>query len=469
MDGNGRRPQTLGDAVRALLHGQAEANGAPPRADPLAAWEPESWPEPPADAALHGLAGEVVARIGPETEADPVALLLQYLAAFGSAAGRTAYYPVGPRKHHGNLYVCLVGRTAKGRKGTGWSWAETIFRGADPDWALGRIESGLSSGEGVIQAVRDEGSRREAIKDRGRVTGYQEVVTDQGSQDKRLLVVEEEFSGALRCAARDGNILSAVLRQAWDTGQLRTLTRSNPLRATGAHVAVVGHITQEELLKQLKETEVANGFANRFLWACVQRSKLLADGGGDLNLTDLIDRTRCALEGARMVGRMHRSPECQRRWREVYPRLSAETPGTLGLVTNRAEAQVLRLSLLYALLDLSDTIHEWHLEAALAVWDYCQRSCRWVFGDSTGSDDADELLAALRHATAERGGMTMTEVSAYFSRHKTAAEIKRVLSRLHQQGLARFTTVATGGRPALKWTAIDGAKKANAAKDEAPQ
>jgi hypothetical protein len=55
-------------------------------------------------------------------------------------------------------------------------------------------------------------------------------------QDKRCLVVEAEFARVLNMTARDGNILSAVIRDAWDHGRLRTMTRFDPLRATGAHI-----------------------------------------------------------------------------------------------------------------------------------------------------------------------------------------------------------------------------------------
>src|SRR5262249_45663977 len=65
---------------------------------------PEPWPELGA-AAYHGLAGEVVRAVGPETEADPVAVLAQLLAAFGSAVGRGPYYQVEGDRHHANLFV----------------------------------------------------------------------------------------------------------------------------------------------------------------------------------------------------------------------------------------------------------------------------------------------------------------------------------------------------------------------------
>src|SRR5207249_3881129 len=100
------------------------------------------------------------------------------------------------------------------------------------------------------------------------------------------LVVETEFGGVLRALERDGNKLSALVRQSWDSGNLSSLTKS-PLKATKAHISIIGHITSEELLKLLSRIDAANGFANRFLWFAVRRARLLPFGGGEIDLTDL--------------------------------------------------------------------------------------------------------------------------------------------------------------------------------------
>ena len=52
--------------------------------------EPE-WPEPLAEEAYHGLAGEFVRLVEPHTEAHPVALLVSFILAIGNAVGRTVY------------------------------------------------------------------------------------------------------------------------------------------------------------------------------------------------------------------------------------------------------------------------------------------------------------------------------------------------------------------------------------------
>jgi hypothetical protein len=118
---------------------------------------------------------------------------------------------------------------------------------------------------GISQRIRDKP---------GRVEEYQDVTFDQGEPDKRLLVTEPEFASALRVMGRDGNTLSAIIREAWDTGDLNILNKNSPVKATDARVSIIGHVTHEELRRYLDRTELANGFANRFLWICVKRSKL---------------------------------------------------------------------------------------------------------------------------------------------------------------------------------------------------
>jgi len=251
-----------------------------------------AYPEWPtlASEAFYGLAGKIVSTITPHSEADPVALLMQFLAYFGVMLGRNAYYQVEATKHYTNLNSCLVGPTAKGRKGTAYDNIEWIMQTVDSSWTLSNVSGGCGSGEGLIAAVRDKTMKREPIKVRGKVTGYEEVETDAGVIDKRLLVYEAEFSSVLKIAGREGNILSEILRKAWETGNLRNTVKNNPLKATGAHIAIIGHITIDELQRTLTTTDAANGFGNRFLWLCVRRSKLLPDGGAlqTIDFTPLI-------------------------------------------------------------------------------------------------------------------------------------------------------------------------------------
>ena len=73
---------------------------------------PVGWPEPPAAAAYHGLAGEIVQAIAPHTEADPVSVLVQLLVACGALIGRGAWFDVERTRHYPDEFAVLVGDSA---------------------------------------------------------------------------------------------------------------------------------------------------------------------------------------------------------------------------------------------------------------------------------------------------------------------------------------------------------------------
>jgi len=428
-----------------------------------AAPEPETgaaWPELRAEA-LYGLAGDIVRMLEPETEADPVALLIHVLVGVGSLVARGPHARVGGASHHTNENAICVGKTSSARKGTAKSDTFKLLGLVDPVWAENRVVAGLSSGEGLIWAVRDQIEKQEPIRDKRKViTGYQTVITDHGVADKRLLVIEPEFASVLRVAGREGNTLSTVYRQAWDSGLLRVLNKNSPVNATGAHISIIGHITREELLMELSNNDKVNGFGNRNLWLCVQRSKFLPDGGDwdHLDLGPLISRLKNVVEFARGVGEMRRNAEARAMWHEVYPQLSGERGGLFGALTSRAEAHVLRLSCIYALLDHSTEIQRCHIEAALAVWKYCEDSAEFIFGTALGNQVADQILKALRNAPE---GLTRNRIRDLFSRHRSSEEIGTALRILGERALVEFEKENTAGRPVERWFATsDEARKA---------
>jgi hypothetical protein len=94
------------------------------------------------------------------------------------------------------------------------------------------------------------------------------------------------------------------------------------------------------------------------------------------------------------------TPAASRHWAELYPALATGTRGLLGVIINRAEAQKIRLALIYALLDQAQQIDVVHLEAGLVVWRFCEDSARRIFGETLGGPTADTILRALQSATA---------------------------------------------------------------------
>ena len=411
----------------------------------FASFAPET-PEPLADAAFHGIAGEFVRTVEPHSEADPVALLGSFLVGVGNLLGPNAYLRVEGDRHYPRINATLVGDTAKGRKGTSWGQTRRLLKQVDTDWADGQIVEGLSSGEGLIHHVRDPIGEN-----------------DPGVPDKRLLVTESELARSLKAIQRDGNTLSAVVRSAWDTGNLQTLTKNNPSKATGAHISILGHITRDELLRDLTATEVANGFANRFIWLYVKRSQELPFGGSlrDEDLAGLAAQVRDAVQFAHTAGEVRWHPDTRPLWVSVYSALSEGKPGMVGALLGRAEAQVVRIACLYALLDCDAQIRPEHLRAALAVWQYAEDSVRYIFRTTSGNPTADEILSLLKDAPE---GVNRTEINAHFGRHKSASELNAAFELLHREGLAMVEKIPTAGRPREVWKAVP-AKEANKAKE----
>jgi len=407
--------------------------------------------------AFHGVIGDWVKLIAPHTEADPVALLVDALTASGNVIGPGPYFMQGRTKHFACLYTVIVGNTARARKGTSRDEVGSLFRDIADDptemwlfgWVLGSIKTGLSTGEGLVKAL--------------------EVEPDFRPIEPRLFIYEPEFARTLQVMKREGNTLSALVRSIWDSGSSGVMTKIKPLHVIGAHVSILGHVTQEELLRHLNETEMASGFANRFNWHWVKRSSRLPESSTPSmdDYEKIKIRLKANLESARSVREMRRSREAEEMWAMIYgdSRIGAdgyfddELGGLVGFLLARTEAQIIRLSMIYALLDGSHVIEVEHLVAAIAVWEHSARSIAHIFGDSQGDPVADRIMEGLEEVA--DGGLTRTQLSALFSRHVSAMRMDITLKTLEEKGFIRFEKVETGGGPATVYFA----KRAKRAKE----
>ena len=403
-----------------------------PRSLPVPA-PPADWPAPPDQTAYHGLPGQIVTRIAPHTEADPAAILVQFLVCCGALIGRDAYFQVEATRHHPNEFVVLVGDSAKARKGSSFDHVARLLAQADPAFTS-RLSTGLSSGEGLIWTVRDPAG------------------PDPGAVDKRLLVIEPEFATVLKSTGRELSTLSPTLRSAWDGRPLALLTRTAPARATEAHISIIGHITQTELRRHTTTVEIANGFLNRFVFAAVRRVRLLPEGGepDPLKGTGLGRYLTSVLGHAHTAGKVTLTPGARELWWQLYPQLTQPADGLLGPLTARAEAHVIRLALIYALLDGQKTIQPEHLHPALALWDYAHRSAAWALGQATGDPLAEQIHTALQRSP---DGLTRTQIRDLCQRNLPAERVEQALASLAAAGRAHRGRTLTAGRPAELWTA----------------
>jgi hypothetical protein len=411
-----------------------------PEPEPPLSQKPGQAPAPPRTQrsvfeqyALYGLAGKIVRTLAPHTEAQPEAILLQLLAAFGNIIGAGPHCMVGATRHSLNLFVILVGESSKARKGTSWNQIARLFAGVDPAWAANRVTS-------------------ERVTPRGLTS----LLAQEQAGDQRLLVLAEELASMLHTMGRSRSQLSPLLRSAWDSGTLRMLTSDRSLHPSRGHLSLIGHITQRELDASLHRTDTHNGFANRCLWACVQRVQCLPDGGDvpTEELATLAHDLRRAVEWAAREPELvlRRDQEAGELWNSYYATLSQAKDEIHGTATGRAEAQVLRLSALYATLDCSPLIRLPHLEAALALWDYCAGSAAFLFGTCVGDAITDRIHEALQSA---EDGLSRFQIRTLFHGHVSSSSIEEALERLNHLGAVNSRQVSGRGRPVTVWSAVD--------------
>ena len=386
--------------------------------------------------ASYGLAGSIVRSIYPFTEASEAALLVQLLACFGNVIGRSAHFVVEADMHFCNLFILIVGVSAKGRKGTSFGHIERLFQRAAPEWISNHVKKGLSSGEGVVLHLKDD-------------EGGTEIT--EHLKDKRLFSNESEFASVLKTSSRDGSILSPVLRDCWDGKRIATLTKNSPLIASGGHVSLVGHITTIELNRYMNGVETSNGLANRFLYFLVERSKVLPDppsiDESDLKLMagDIQD----SIKFAKSIGRMSFSLEAKNHWEQIYPKLSEGHAGIYGSITARGEAQVKRLAMVLSVFNRDTKITFDALQAALELWSYSCASVRTIFGTSTGDPLADRIVNILSGGDS---GLSKSEISNKLGNNFNKGSLDSSLNQLAMMGLASSHKLKTNGRDQEIWT-----------------
>lgn len=377
---------------------------------------------PDADpACLYGLIGDVAHAGSEGTETNAVAIAANFMAYLSCAVGRGAYLPIGNTRHHARLFCLHIGRSGRGRKGDAVSLVLRIdqaLREMNEAFAPQVHRGGLSTREGLVALMHD-----------GYRQGRQDV---PAIEDKRLWAVESEFANVLHQGRRDGNTLSAALRDCWDGVDLKPATKSNRLYASDPHVCLNGAISPGELTSLMSARELTNGFANRFLMIWAERSRMLPfpKETPQAVVEHLSRRTMEVLafvhadrHGEREHLRMELSAQAQWRYAQFYRgELNDDLgDGTVSALLERRAPMLLRLAMLLALADLQTRIDVPHIDAAMAWIRHATASARFVFVSAAEEakqaqvrELSNRVLAFLR----ERGQATRSQISAECFRGK---------------------------------------------------
>lgn len=354
---------------------------------------------------FYGLLGQFAKQSAMGTEVHPVASMAAMMSYLSACMGRNPMLSVGDGWHHLRLYTFHVGRSSKGGKGMALDLLkriDTAIRKASPSLVPQIHNGGLSSREGVAFLIHD-----------GFKHGKDETPP---IADKRLFVIEHEFANVLAQIKRDGNTLSACLRDCWDGGSIQPATKNSPIWATDPHIALHACITPNEVRARMSRGELTNGFANRFLIIWAERTGVIpfparATDEVVQSFADAFAKViNFGLSGypaqtETMI--LSLTSDAKKAFGTAYREFAKRHPGgelIAGLLERRAP-MLLRIAGLFAITDCVHEITADHIEAAKAWMDYYSASVHVIFAPATDvaeersrKNRADKLLAWLTSA-----------------------------------------------------------------------
>lgn len=396
---------------------------------------------------LHGPLATLVQKVDPYTEANPIAVYMQMLAIMGNYFGRIAGSHVSGDKHYPNIFLLIVGNSSVSRKGTSLGVATAILKQVIPNHITSNLKSGASSGEGIAFHLRDPVWENKTKKREGRLI-TEKVLVDQGVPDKRVVVIETEFGSVLISMKREGNKLSVVLRDAYDSKNLSTLTKNNSVTASNPHITIIAHITIEEFRHLLNVVDIFNGFGNRFMYFYTKSEKCLphAPAISDIDLIEevkalqkAVDHWSEALKSPHEI-RFNFNEEAAKHWEQVYPEIKdPKIDGIIGTCLSRGPAHIKKLCITLAMLDSKNEIQLIHLETAIALWNYSSETVKYIFKDKAQNVSKPALKALKYLEESKKPSVSRTEISSdCFKRNLSANELDKIQCELVEKDIIKI-------------------------------
>ena len=359
--------------------------------------------------AFHGPLGKIVQGIKCET--PPAVLLALTHAATGVLFGSTPGVQVGATMHAPQLNLALIDQDRSGLR--------TAL-----DIILDLVTAGDPTSKSCISHTFPGATKK---KDAAAET----------QQDLHSLVI---LHGIESLCEQAGQIAQTFYPQ----------SPSNPV--SNPHTAFISMLGRPHLLDLDKLDAFACGYGQYCIWLLSCRTAVVPrplplDDDRKAEFSRLVEEVKAYMVAMAGIGfsRLSFSGEAADLWADIYPNLSAPTPGLLGLVLRYAPLHVLRLTLNYARCDCAATISASHLRAAHAFWQ--SAACAAEIFANRGIDDLQNRILA--HLRTGGGRLTKSDLSKRLSHHKKSHELDSALLALQHAGLIYLERRHTGGRSAM--------------------
>lgn len=407
------------------------------------------------DDAFYGPLGEYARRNEAGLEIDSLSLLLQLLGVTGVAIGPRAFAKGGQSRHSTNLFTLIVGTTSVG-KGCSGEVANRLGEAIDPGFKT-RTSYNVASAPALVELVTD-GLYQTKTKRTKQGTREETQIVRPAIEDKRHLLFLPEMGSTLVAQNREGATLRDELKNAWDGRTIENNKYNYRERATNPHIGLIGHITPVDLKLGCSRADVGNGYLNRFLITEARRVRSLPFYVPPPDCTDLIDKIRGALSRLGTINKSARSldwgEDARDEWASFYEAFHEKRHPFIADVAEQAgrlHSLVLRVSLIYAVLDESPAMHLRHLRAAKATCFESLNRSRGLFCISPTCHSGRGVTQSVRDAFAGRKGQWSstdlhTATSKRFSKealHTAAAELVASGEWIEREGKAGNGHAAT--------------------------
>jgi hypothetical protein len=419
-------------------------------------------PKPSPDC-FYGLIGEIAKAGSEHTEANPIALAANALVMLGAAIGNAPYVSTGDGFQNANLFICHVGQSGNGRKGTSKDLPlrripRSIF-GLFGEGIAPKIHDGsLSSGEGLAVFVHD-----------GFREGKDEIPP---VDDKRLLVVIEEYASLLSVCKREGNTLDSVIRNVWDGHGIKPATKGSRLWATDPHICLSCDVTPKELIDRLQARDLSNGFANRFVFFYANRHQLTPRpkttdaaviSGFAERIRHIVNFAGVEEKAAKNSKPATLTDEAWKAYEAAYLSFQASDGDLIDALLVRRPAVMLRIALILAMTDQTLTVSEKHIKSALAWVNFWTDSVKYIFttaaeeaqADSVGENAKRILEYLVTHGRASRSEISVKVFRKNLTKTGIDDALESLLNATPPRIEVRPEKPASGiGRPTNFYSAI---------------
>lgn len=391
--------------------------------------------------AFYGLAGKMAMEISPINGISKEAVLFQFLICMSTLCAHKFFYSIGGKRIYSADYLVLVGNTGSSKKGTSFSDVKYFFDKFYPEFSTQRLKTGVNSGEGLINSIRDRVTSIEK-NEKGK---EREVTKDEGALSKIVLFLETEFSRLLKAGKRDGSTVTECYRNAWDGVPLEINTSQRSIRSTDYCVSLIAHITPKELRSLVSDIDSSNGYLNRFMFC-------LISGGEPKPFPESFDRVNFSFinEFSELLsfinsmdnGEVVLADNAKDLYLEIYNEFYYRSEDKITELISRNTQHLLKMAMLYAIIDQSPVISNEHLKAAKALIDYSAASIQELFGNDILSKKESKVL---KYLSTQEGKSTRGKIqSDCFKNNSSKEELDSIQESLIMKKMIEVSTSENG-------------------------